>query len=49
LPFQDRGTIVACLALMLMAAAATPQPSEVQEVSPEQALPVLGQNVVDAQ
>jgi len=49
MPVQDRGTIVACLALMLMADAATPQPSEVQEVSPEQALPVLGQNVADAQ
>lgn len=49
MPFQHRGTIVACLALLLAASAATPPPSEVQEVPPEQALPVLGQDVADAQ
>jgi hypothetical protein len=41
-----RGTILACIALLLTAAAPDPPPvSEVQQVPPDEALAVLGHNV----
>jgi PRC-barrel domain len=40
-----RGTIVACIALLLTAAAPDPPVSEVQQVPPEEALAVLGHSV----
>jgi hypothetical protein len=40
-----RGTILACIALLLTAAAPDPPASEVQQVPPEEALAILGHNV----
>lgn len=45
---NHRGTIFACLALLLTAAASQP-PSNVQRVPPEQAMAVLGRTVADQQ
>jgi PRC-barrel domain len=42
---ERRGTILACIALLLTAAAPDPPASEVQQVPPEQALAILGHNV----
>ena len=44
---DSRGTIFACIALLLMAAAPETPTSEVQKVPPEQALAVLGHMVAD--
>jgi PRC-barrel domain len=40
-----RGTILACIALLLTAAAPEPPASEVQQVAPEDAMAILGHNV----
>jgi hypothetical protein len=47
---RRRATTLASLALLLLTAAEAPPPAgEVQEVPPEQAMAVLGQDIVDAQ
>lgn len=40
-----RGTILACVALLLAAAAPEPTASDVQQVPPEEAMAILGRNV----
>ena len=45
MPPQRRGTILACFALLLTAAAPDPPVTEVQQVPPEEAVAILGHNV----
>jgi hypothetical protein len=46
MPPKRRGTIVACLALLLSGATSPdPPPSDVQQVPPDEALAILGHNV----
>jgi hypothetical protein len=47
LPPDFRGTLVACIALLLTAAAPEPPASTVQRVPPEQAMAILGHTVTD--
>jgi hypothetical protein len=49
MPSRHCRTIIACIALLLTAAAPEPAPSEVQRVPPEQALAILGHKVADEQ
>jgi hypothetical protein len=50
MPSRHCGTIVACIAVLLTAAAAPePTTNEVQHVPPEQALAILGHKVADEQ
>ena len=49
MPSRHRGTIIACTALLLVAAAPEPTTNEVQRVPPEQALAILGHKVADEQ
>ena len=49
MPLDRRGTTLAYVALLLTAAASAPGTGEVQEVPPERAVAVLGQDVADAQ
>jgi hypothetical protein len=45
MPPEFRGTLVACVALLLAAAAPEPPASSVQRVPPEQAMAILGHTV----
>ena len=47
MPPERHGTILACLALVLAAAAPEPPASDVQQVPPEEAMAILGHTIED--
>jgi hypothetical protein len=45
MPSMHRGTFLACIALLLTAAAPEPSPTDVQQVPTDEAMAILGHNV----